>query len=137
MDWSGVLSGGPPKDGIPAIDAPAFIPACSETCPGAREPVITLEHSGAAPRALSVRCLMWHEIVNDEIAGMPVAFTCCTLCNSGMVLDQRIGGQALSFGVSGKLRHSDVILCDHQSESWWQKATEKDIVGQHAEVALT
>ncbi|WP_307536286.1 DUF3179 domain-containing (seleno)protein [Paracoccus sp. PAMC 22219] len=65
---------------------------------------------------------MWHEIVYDVIGGQPVLVTFCPLCNTGMVFDPRVNGQALSFGVLGLLRHSDMIMYDRATESWWQQA---------------
>ena len=56
--------------------------------------------------------------------------TFCPLCNSGMVFDRRPGGRTLSFGVTGKLRHSDMVMFDRETESWWQQATGRGIVGE-------
>ena len=131
-----IRSGGPPKDGIPAIDAPTFRKVGTESGLDAREPVIALEIDGAAPRAYPVRYLMWHEIVNDSVAGVPVAVTFCPLCNSGIVFDRRLDGAVLDFGVSGKLRHSDMIMYDRQTESWWQQAIGEGIVGRYAGAEL-
>ena len=128
-DWSEILSGGPPKDGIPAIDAPKFRKAGSERRISGAEPVITLEIEGQTPRAYPIRYLTWHEIVNDTVGGVPVAVTFCPLCNSGMVFDRRVGGRVLSFGVSGKLRHSDMVMYDRETQSWWQQAIGEAIVG--------
>jgi hypothetical protein len=77
-----------------------------------------------------VRYLTWHEIVNDEVGGQPVAVTFCPLCNSAPVFDRRTEAGTLSFGVSGKLRNSDMIMYDHQTESWWQQALGEAIVGE-------
>jgi hypothetical protein len=128
--WGEVVSGGPPKDGIPALSAPDFRPVADESRLGAREPVIAVELDGQTPRAYPIRYLMWHEIVNDEIGGRPVAVTFCPLCNSGITFDRRVQGRTLSFGVSGKLRHSDMIMYDRQTESWWQQALGEAIVGE-------
>lgn len=132
-----ILSGGPPKDGIPAVDDPDMIPAAQETAIPGREPVITLELPGETPRAYPVRYLMWHEIANDEVGGIPVAVTFCPLCNSGIVFDRRVDGRTLSFGVSGKLRHSDMVMYDRETESWWQQAVGEGIVGEMTGARLT
>ena len=131
-----VESGGPPKDGIPAIDKPHFVPA-SEAARWleAREPVIVLEHRGEA-RAYPLQILMFHEIVNDTIAGMPVAVTFCPLCNASIVFDRRVDGRAVDFGTTGKLRKSDLVMYDRQTESWWQQFTGKGIVGHYAGATL-
>lgn len=130
VDFNEILSGGPPKDGIPAIDNPTFRKAVDESRLSPREPVLTLELGGQA-RAYPIRYLMWHEIVNDTVAGVPVAVTFCPLCNTGMVFDRRTGGRTLSFGVSGKLRNSDMIMYDRETQSWWQQALGTGIVGRH------
>ncbi|MDE9450733.1 DUF3179 domain-containing protein [Aliiroseovarius sp. Z3] len=134
--WSEILSGGPGRDGIPALSDPKFVNVANETRLGAREPVITVELKGAKPRAYPLRYLTWHEIVNDRIGSLPVAVTFCPLCNSGMVFDRRVAGQTLSFGVTGKLRNSDMVMYDHQTESWWQQAIGQGIVGKHAGTQL-
>lgn len=128
-DWSQILSGGPPKDGIPALDDPRFKRASDEKRIKKREPVITVEIKGAAPRAYPIRYLTWHEIVNDTVGGVPVAVTFCPLCNSGITFDRRVGNRVLSFGVSGKLRNSDMVMYDRETQSWWQQAEGRAIVG--------
>ncbi len=135
--WSEILSGGPPKDGIPALDDPGFIPVADEARIGDREPVIAVEIDGETPRAYPIRYLTWHEIVNDVIGDVPVAVTFCPLCNSGITFDRRVGGELLSFGVSGKLRNSDMVMYDRQTESWWQQAVGEGIVGTHTGTELT
>lgn len=136
-NWSEVRSGGPPKDGIPTIDKPEFVPVSAAAGLGMTEAVITVELPGKRPRAYPLRYLIWHEIVNDRIGNRPVAVTYCPLCNSGLVFDRRIPGRLLSFGVSGKLRNSDMIMYDRETESWWQQATGEAIVGQLTGAQLT
>ncbi|MCR9150333.1 MAG: DUF3179 domain-containing protein [Rhodobacteraceae bacterium] len=132
VDFAEIRSGGPPKDGIPALDAPRMIPVAGESRLDPAEPVLVLEMPGDTPRAWPVRYLTWHEIVNDSAGGIPVAVTFCPLCNAAMVFDRRVDGAELSFGVSGLLRHSDMIMYDRQTESWWQQATARAIVGEMA-----
>ncbi|MCK0094239.1 DUF3179 domain-containing protein [Yoonia sp. F2084L] len=128
-NWVEIMSGGPPKDGIPAIDDPSFVAVADKPNLEPREPVITLEIEGEVPRAYPIRYLTWHEIVNDEVGGIPVAVTFCPLCNSGITFDRRVAQGTLSFGVSGKLRNSDMIMYDRETESWWQQAIGEAIVG--------
>ncbi len=137
VDWTEILSGGVPKDGIPALSGPSFLKASAETRLEPSEPVITLKIKGAAPRAYPLRYLTWHEIVNDVVAGRPVVVTFCPLCNSGITFDRRVGGQLLEFGVTGKLRNSDMIMYDRQTESWWQQAVGEGIVGKFTDATLT
>lgn len=135
-NWVEIMSGGPPKDGIPALSDPQFFEAAQEQRIQPSEPVITVEIEGERPRAYPIRYLTWHEIVNDQIGNLPVAVTFCPLCNSGITFDRRVQGQVLSFGVSGKLRKSDMVMYDRETESWWQQAIGEGIVGEMTGVEL-
>ncbi|MFQ5971556.1 MAG: DUF3179 domain-containing protein [Alphaproteobacteria bacterium] len=130
ISFGEILSGGPPKDGIPAIDDPAFgtIAEVDEQIADT-EPVITVVIDGQA-KAYPLSILMWHEIVNDELAGIPISVTYCPLCNSAVVFDRRVGDRVLDFGTTGKLRHSDLVMYDRQTESWWQQFIGEAIVGE-------
>lgn len=132
IDLAEVISGGPPKDGIPALSNPVFIAAADDTRLDPREPVVSVHLPGQAARAYPIRYLMWHEIVNDRIGPTPVLVTYCPLCNTAMVFDPVIDGQVTDFGVSGLLRHSDMIMYDRATESWWQQALGEAVVGHHA-----
>lgn len=123
-----IMSGGPGKDGIPAIDNLRFLPAAEITDVAATEPVVGF-HAGAQWRAYPLRILMWHEIVNDTVGDIPVAVTYCPLCNSAIVFDRRVSGRTLSFGTTGNLRNSDLVMYDRETESWWQQFTGEAIVG--------
>lgn len=136
IDFREVRSGGPPKDGIPSIDDPTFIPVSDETGLSETEPVIGLIIEGDA-RAYPLRILMWHEIVNDMVGGLPVTVTYCPLCNSSIVFDRRYHGKLLDFGTTGMLRKSDLVMYDRQTESWWQQFTGEAIVGALTGETLT
>lgn len=135
VPFSEILSGGPGKDGIPAIIHPQFSKVSDVDEIGPREPVISLVVSGEA-RAYPLRIMMWHEIANDVIGGVPVIVTYCPLCNAAMVFDRRVDDEVLLFGVSGKLRHSDMIMYDLKTESWWQQFLGKGIVGEMMDEVL-
>ncbi|MFW2587533.1 DUF3179 domain-containing protein [Sagittula sp. SSi028] len=135
--WAEVISGGPGKDGIPAIDAPQFIRVDQVQGIAETEPVITVDIEGQTPRAYPIRYLTWHEIVNDRIGNVPVAVTFCPLCNSALTFDRRVAGRVLSFGVSGKLRNSDMIMYDRETQSWWQQAIGQGVVGEMTGQILT
>lgn len=128
-NWTEIMSGGPGKDGIPALDTLKMRSVRDAGEIGALEGVITLAMAGQPARAYPLRYLMWHEIANDEVGGVPVAVTYCPLCNSGIVFDRRVEGKTLSFGVTGKLRNSDMVMYDRETQSWWQQATGEGIVG--------
>ncbi len=136
IDLNEILSGGPPKDGIPAIDEPRFVTtqeAAAWLDP--KEPVVALSRDGIG-RAYPLQILIWHEIVNDEFNSLPVSVTFCPLCNATMVFDRRVEGRLLDFGTTGKLRRSDLVMYDRQTESWWQQFTGTGIVGEYAGVEL-
>jgi hypothetical protein len=137
VDPTEILAGGPARDGIPAITDPTMTAAGEEDGLDPREPVMVLALDGQPARAYPVRYLMWHEIVNDEAAGVPFAVTFCPLCNSGLIFDRRLYDQVLEFGVSGMLRHSDMIMYDRQTHSWWQQFQGRAIVGDLLGAELT
>jgi hypothetical protein len=132
-----IISGGVPRDGIPPIDNPTFesIDAASGWLQP-QSPVIAFELEGIA-RAYPLAILTRHEIANDVIGTVPVAVTFCPLCNSAVVFDRRVDGETLRFGVSGLLRHSDLIMWDDATQSWWQQFTGTGIVGEYTDVQLT
>jgi hypothetical protein len=124
-----IVSGGPPKDGIPAIDQPEFAGVTARPGLSPHEPVISLQ-IGQEARAYPLRILIWHEIANDTVGGTPIAVTFCPLCNSAVVFDRRVDGRILSFGTTGKLRNSDLVMYDRETESWWQQFLGEAIVGE-------
>ena len=137
VDFAEIFSGGPPKDGIPAITGPRMLSVADEDALGAMEPVVVVELDGETPRAYPIRYLTWHEIVNDRIGDVPVAVTFCPLCNSAITFDTRVGGRELEFGVSGKLRRSDMVMYDRNTESWWQQFLGEAIIGELQGTKLT
>ncbi|MDP8910621.1 MAG: DUF3179 domain-containing protein, partial [Actinomycetota bacterium] len=135
VPFAQIESGGVPKDGIPAIDAPRFVAVSDVEFLAPDEPVIALEVAGEA-RAYPIQILIWHEIVNDEIDEVPVAVTFCPLCNTAIVFDRRVEGRTLDFGTTGNLRHSDLVMYDRQTESWWQQFSGEAIVGEYTGTRL-
>lgn len=131
IDLDELIDGGPGKDGIPSIDNPTFVSQeeASEWI-GPKEPVIALEVDGIA-KAYPIQLLIWHEIANDKIGGVPVAVTFCPLCYSAIVFDRRLDSETHEFGVSGFLRHSDMIMYDRKSESLWQQFSGEALVGDY------
>ena len=136
VDLNEIISGGPPKDGIPAIDEPRFINITdADDWLDPREPVIVVARQRQA-RAYPLQILLFHEIVNDVFQGQPIAITFCPLCNASIVFDRRVDERVLDFGTTGRLRRSDMVMYDRQSESWWQQFTGKGIVGRYAGTTL-
>lgn len=123
------------KDAIIAIDVPDLVPVSSVDFLEDTEPVLAVTVSQET-HAYPIRLLLKHELVNDEIGGVPVLVSFCPLCNSAVVFDRRVDGRTLEFGVSGLLRNSDLIMFDRATETWWQQITGEAIVGDLSGSAL-
>ena len=128
IDPLDIVSGGPPPDGIPPIDVPRFESVEDVDWLAEQEPVLALEIEGEA-RAYPVQVMIWHEIVNDTVAGTPVSVTYCPLCNSAIAFDRRVGDRLLTFGTSGSLYQSDLVMYDRQTESLWPQIEGRAAVG--------
>lgn len=136
VPYSEILSGGPPKDGIPPIDEPKFIPVNeANQWLKDREPVVFVEVGNDA-RAYPIQILMWHEIVNDVVGGEPLLVTFCPLCNTAIAFKRTFKEQVFDFGTTGRLRYSNLIMYDRQTETWWQQATGDAIAGEHTGAQL-
>ncbi len=137
VDMDEVVSGGPPKDGIPAIDRPRFVSVEeADDWIEDREPVAIVRMGGEV-KAYPLQILIYHEIVNDQVGGEFVSVTYCPLCNTTLAFDRRFDGRLLDFGTTGRLRHSDLIMYDRQTETWWQQATGEGLIGEYAGEELT
>jgi hypothetical protein len=130
-----ILHGGPSKDGIPGIDAPKFVPA-SATGLAPADRVLGLARNGVV-KAYPIRILNWHEIVNDRFGDQPIAITYCPLCGTGIAYVARAGGQPTTFGVSGLLYNSDLLLYDRASQSLWSQMLAQAITGPRKGEKLT
>ncbi len=132
VDLKEIRSGGPPRDGIPPIDHPKFIPPSeADAWVKDNEPVIAFAQGGEA-RAYPLQILTWHEIVNDVVGGTPVTITFCPLCNTAIAYDRTLDYTVYDFGTSGLLRDSNLVMWDRQTESLWQQFTGEAIVGDLA-----
>ena len=130
IPFGDVLSGGPPKDGIPSIDEPKFIKLDDAGHLKDIEPVIGFSHNGEA-KAYPLQVMMWHEIVNDTVGGHNFAVTYCPLCNAAIVFDAEFNGKKHDFGTTGRLRNSDLLMYDRQTESWWQQFSGEAVIGDY------
>ncbi len=136
VPYAEILSGGPPKDGIPAIDEPQYVSVAeADAWLGPEEPVIFVQ-VGDDARAFPIQILIWHEIANVEIGGQPLAVTFCPLCNTAIAFERTLDNTVLDFGTTGRLRYSNLIMYDRQTETWWQQATGEAIAGQFNGVQL-
>jgi hypothetical protein len=128
IDFSNVLSGGPGKDGIPAISNPKF-EAVSKSTISDRTRGILLEIDGES-RFYPYNILVWHEIVNDSIGNNYFAVTFCPLCGSAIVFNRIIDGDIVEFGVSGYLYESNMIMYDRRNPgSLWSQSLGSGIAG--------
>jgi hypothetical protein len=122
-----ILKGGPPRDGIPALDGPQTIPAADAPWPD-DEVVIGLDLGGER-RAYPFAILVWHELVNDSLGGQPLLVSYCPLCGTAIVFDRRVDGLTLNFGVSGLLYQSDLLMFDRESQSLWSQISAHAVTG--------
>ncbi len=137
VDPSKIISGGPPKDGIPSIDEPRFVSMSeADEWIGDNELVLAMTYKGRS-RVYPLQILVWHEIVNDWIGDDPVLITYCPLCGSGIAYERTIDGEAVEFGTSGKLYNSNLVMYDRKSESYWSQIDGVAIVGPMVGKELT
>jgi hypothetical protein len=130
VPYNEILSGGPPKDGIPPIDDPKYV-SISEADEWL-EPVDPVIHVqvGDVARAYPLEILTWHEIVNDTLGELPLVVTFCPLCNTGIAFLRTFDDRVLDFGTTGRLRFSNLVMYDRQTETWWQQASGEAIAGE-------
>jgi hypothetical protein len=121
---------GAPKDGIPAIDDPSFVPASDAELTD--DDVVFGLADGDVVRAYPQRILVWHEIVNDSVDGTNVAVTYCPLTGTAMGF---LRGDT-TFGVSGKLVNSNLVMYDRDTNSWWSQMLGTSIRGDYAGKSL-
>ncbi len=128
IDFDEIVTDGPRRDQIPPIDDPQFVPVAGIKGIGAQEPVLSIGIDDDL-RAYPLRIMLFHEIVNEVVGGVPVLISYCPLCNSGVVFDRRVDGQVLEFGNTGRIRHFDMVMYDKATESWWQQFLGEAVVG--------
>jgi hypothetical protein len=130
-----ILRGGPPRDGIPSIDSPRFVEASKIQGLHDKDGVMGVVRNGIS-KAYPIRILNWHEIVNDRFGDESLAITFCPLCGSGMVFLRQLAGRPLTFGVSGLLYNSDLLLYDRETESLWSQIEARALTGPYRGQAL-
>jgi hypothetical protein len=136
VDPTQIIDAGPPPDGIPALADANFEPADTIDWLTPDEPVLSLTLNGET-RAYPVQVLIWHEIANDTVGGVPVAVTYCPLCNSAIAFDRHVAGRVVTFGTSGKLLHSDLVMYDRQTRSLWPQLAGLAVAGVLTGTRLT
>jgi hypothetical protein len=130
FDFSQVISGGPPPDGIRPIDEPCFDDvAIADEWLEPQSPVMVVE-VGDDRRAYPLAILTQHEIVNDVVGGEPLVVTYCPLCNSGLAFERTVDGRVLDFGTSGRLFQANLVMYDRQTKTLWTQFTGRAVVGE-------
>lgn len=130
VDPALIQSGGPRKDGIPSIDHPQFVSVEeADEWIADNELVLALIYKGIQ-RVYPLQILVWHEIVNDLVAGDPLLITYCPLCGSGIAYDRTFGDETVEFGTSGKLYNSNLVMYDRRTDTYWSQIDGLAIVGE-------
>jgi hypothetical protein len=122
-----ILPGGPPRDGIPALTRPHHLAAAE--APWHDDELVVGVVRGSEARAYPIAILNWHELVNDRLGGDDVLVSWCPLCGSALVFDREIAGKVRTFGVSGLLYKSDLLLYDRETESLWSQLEGSAVTG--------
>ena len=130
-----IMLGGPPKDGIPALDKPQFVHGRDADFLEDDDRVLGLI-IGDSVKAYPIKILNWHEVVNDHAGHISFVVSYCPLCGTGAVFSSSVDGEILNFGVSGLLYNSDVLLYDRQTESLWSQIRAQSISGSYAGMTL-
>src|SRR5918995_966449 len=129
IDPDEIVSGGPPPDGIPPLDEPTFEDPSEVAWLAAKEPVVAVEVKGDAV-AYPLQILTWHEIVNNDVGGVPVAVTFCPLCNTAFAFERPVvDGKVTTFGTSGKLYNSNLVMYDRATNSYWPQVLGQAVTG--------
>lgn len=131
-----ILSGGPPKDGIPSIDNPKFITTSEADGFLTSDSVgLGIDFKGET-RFYPYQILVWHEIVNDTVAGEPILITYCPLCATGITFERKLDGETVEFGTSGKLWQSNLLMYNRSindneaDESLWSQVLGEAVLGE-------
>jgi len=129
VQLSELYQGCPQLDCIESIDEPEFINGENAQHYLENEPVMVVNYNGES-KAYSLKIMQKHEVVNDEFNKKPLVITYCPLCNSAVALIPKVNGRFTTFGVSGLLYNSDLVLYDRHTLSLWGQITGEAIVGE-------
>jgi hypothetical protein len=123
-----ILSGGPERDAIRAVDEPEFAPPDQASAVGPTTPVLGVELGGEA-RAYPVHVLEFHQIVNDELDGTAIAVTYDPLTGCPRAFRRKLGDRVLRFGVSGLVWNSGFLMFDRETQSLWSQFDGRALAG--------
>ncbi|GIW66497.1 MAG: hypothetical protein KatS3mg095_0395 [Candidatus Parcubacteria bacterium] len=125
-----IVSGGPPKDGIPSIDNPKFVSIKDAEDFLKDDDLGIVVDLNNVQKFYPYQILVWHEIVNDKINSQRILVTYCPLCFSGIVFDPLVKGERVEFGTSGKLWNSNLVMYDRKTDSLWSQILGEAIAGE-------
>lgn len=117
------------RDQIPPIHRPRYVRVSAVDHLEADDLVLGYVTDAGEAFAYPARILNFHEIVNEEIDGVPLVVTYCPLCRSGVVYDRRLDDVELTFGNTSALHDADLVMYDHQTNSYWWQVAGRAIVG--------
>ncbi len=120
------------RDAIPPLDSPKYDDAAAGDG-WLQDDDLVIGYEGAeGAYAYPIKILNFHEIVNDELDGVPVLVSYCPLCRSGIVYSRVLDGRELSFGNTSALYESDLVMYDRKTFSYWWQVAGRAIVGSLA-----
>jgi len=129
VDVNDFMSGGPKKDGIPALTDPSFVSAEKANFLKSTDMIVGISIDGQA-KAYPIKILNWHEVVNDKLSDVSYAVTWCPLTKSAVTFDREVQGQTLEFGVSGLLYNSNVVMYDRNHDGLWSQMKMGGLTGE-------
>ena len=133
-----IVSGGPPKDGIPALTNPQFYdPRKNKPNQDQLKGWVLGIGEGAGAKAYPLGILNFHELVNERLDGRAILVSYCPLCGTGIIFSREVDGRELTFGVSGLLYNNNLLMYDTQTESLWSQGSGTAISGHYAGTVLT
>ena len=124
-----IRDGGPGKDGIPSIDNPMFMDASAVNFLSDDELVIGIKQ-GNITKAYPHYVIDWHEIVNDQVNGINTTISYCPLTGTAFAWESTTGSTFSTFGVSGLLYNSNLILYDRETDSNWSQIQQRCVNGE-------
>ncbi len=130
-----ITSGGPPPDGIPPVEKPTYLSIAEASKVWKDDALVDTFVIDGQRRAYVRFITVWHEIVNETAGGKPISITYCPLTGSTLVFSGVLAnGRATTFGTSGMLYNSNLVMYDRATKSMWPQllgvAVRGDLKGQ-------
>jgi hypothetical protein len=133
-----ITSGGPPPDGIPPVEKPAYISVEDASKQWKDDATVDAFVIDGQPRAYPRFITVWHEIVNENAGGKPVSITYCPLTGSTVIFSGILAdGSRTTFGTSGMLYNSNLVMYDRSTRSMWPQLLGTAVRGDRKGERLT